>query len=124
MTALFRNDRIRLKWRRDGSDWQLLAGRRRFGRVMPDPNCAGMWRSTKTFGHRSDMANLGWAKNAVLVAAERELEWELGQQAAINPSKCPEKGGVFRPKSSPVRQNGSAARRERNALSTHPGAAP
>jgi hypothetical protein len=27
-------------------------------------------------GRPSDIANLSWAKNAVLVMAEREMEWE------------------------------------------------
>src|SRR5215831_10462522 len=65
-----------LTWRRDGAGWVLLAGRRRFGRVVPDIKYPGMWRSTLSGGRLSDMANLAWAKNAVLVAAERELEWE------------------------------------------------
>jgi hypothetical protein len=37
----------------------------------------------------SDMSNLSWAKNAVLIAAERELEWEARDLAAIDPRKCP-----------------------------------
>jgi hypothetical protein len=48
------------------------------------------------------MANLAWAKNAVLVAAERELEWEA--RVATAPSKCPEKRGVFGTAASPVVQ--------------------
>jgi len=50
------------------------------------------------------MANLAWAKNAVLIAAERELEWEERQRAANYPSKCPEKRGVFEDAASPVAQ--------------------
>jgi len=35
-----------------------------------------MWRSIMPDGRLSDMANISWAKNAVLVMAERELEYE------------------------------------------------
>ncbi len=40
-------------------------------------------------GRLSDMANLSWSKNAVLVAAQRELDYE----AANDPSKCSVKRG-------------------------------
>jgi len=93
-----------LTWHRDGADWILLAGRRRFGRVIPDSQYPGMWRSRLSGGRLSDMANLAWAKNAVLVAAERELEWEEHQRAANHPSKCPENRGVFEDAASPVAQ--------------------
>src|SRR5262245_23007076 len=53
----------------------------------------------------SDMANLSWAKNAVLIAAERELDYER----AIDPSKCPVKGGVSSNGSSPMRYFSEAA---------------
>jgi hypothetical protein len=85
--------RSSLTWHRDGADWVLLAGRRHFGRVVRDGQHPNMWRSTLLGGRLSDMANLAWAKNAVLVAAEREIEWET--RAANTPSKCPEKRGVF-----------------------------
>jgi hypothetical protein len=52
------------------------------GRVIPDSKYPGMWRSTLSGGRLSDMANISWAKNAVLVAAERELEWEGKKKAA------------------------------------------
>jgi hypothetical protein len=71
-----------LRWRRDGDGWVLACGRRRFGRVHPDPKWPGMWRSAMPEGRPSDMANLAWAKNAVLVRAERELEWEARHEAA------------------------------------------
>jgi hypothetical protein len=122
-TPNFRNDRVSLLWRRDGADWLLLADRRRMGRVVPDSRLAGMWRSIKSRGRLSDMANLSWSKNAVLTAAERDLAFEDRQRRATDPQKCPVNGGVFRPESLPVRKNGSAARRERNALPTHPGPA-
>jgi hypothetical protein len=89
-----------LAWRRDGDGWLLLAGRRRLGRVMPDPKHAGMWRSLKSGGRLAEPANLSWAKNAVLIAAERELEYA---QRATDPAKCPEKRSVFNASSSLVR---------------------
>jgi hypothetical protein len=95
-----------LAWRRDGNGWLLLAKRRRFGRVVPDPEHAGMWRSLKSGGQLSEPANLSWAKNAVLVAAERELDFE---RRAIDPPKCPQKRAVFSASSSLVRQNGVGA---------------
>jgi hypothetical protein len=98
-------------WRRDGAGWLLLHGRRRFGRVVPDAKHPGMWRSLKLQGRRSESANLSWAKNAVLVAAERELDFE---RRAIVPSECQEKRGVFSRPSSLVRQNELGARRGRS----------
>jgi hypothetical protein len=71
-----------LTWKRDGTDWILLVGRRKFGRVIPDSKYPGMYRSVMPDGSLSDMANLSWSKNAVLASAERELEWEARQQAA------------------------------------------
>ena len=47
--------RSQLKWKRDGSDWVLLRGRRRMGRVTPDVQYAGMWRSPKSGGRVSDI---------------------------------------------------------------------
>jgi len=78
-----------LQWKRDGADWVLFCNHRRMGRVVPDSKYPGMWRSVKPRGRLSDLANLSWAKNAVLVAAERELEWEARDVAAIDPPKCP-----------------------------------
>jgi hypothetical protein len=60
-----------LRWRRVGTDWILECGRRRLGRVYPNGTHPGMWRSTLPDGRPSDMANLSWAKNAVLAMAER-----------------------------------------------------
>jgi hypothetical protein len=91
-----------LTWRRDGLDWVLLAGKRRMGRVKPDIRWPGMWRSTLSGGRLSDMANLAWSKNAVLVAAERELEFEDRTQTGKHPSKCPENRGVLGQGSPPV----------------------
>ena len=75
-------DTRQLVWRRDGNDWVLYAGRRRFGRIWPDSRYPGMWRSTLANGRPSDMANITWAKNAVFVAAERELQWSTRNEAA------------------------------------------
>jgi hypothetical protein len=75
-------DTRQLVWRRDGNDWVHYAGRRRFGRVWPDSKYSSMWRSALADGRPSDMANIAWAKNAVLVAAERELEWSIRNKAA------------------------------------------
>ena len=85
-----------LAWRRDGAGWVLLYKRRRMGRVLPDDQHRGMYRSVLSRGRLSDMASLSWAKNAVLVAAERELEFEHRSRPTNDPSKCPEKGGVLR----------------------------
>ena len=48
-----------------------------------------MWRSRRADGQLSDMANLSWAKAAVLAAAERD----------IAPPKSPVKRTVFESKS-------------------------
>jgi hypothetical protein len=82
-----------LRWHRDGADWVLLAGRRRFGRVVPDGKYPGMWRSVLSGGRLSDMANLAWSKNAVLLAAEREMDWE--QRTAIASPKSQENELAF-----------------------------
>jgi hypothetical protein len=96
-----------LNWHRDGEDWILLCGRRRFGRVVPDSKYSAMYRSVLSGGRLSDMANLAWAKNAVLVAAEREMEYEA--RVAIGLAKCPEKRGVFQAAAPPIAPNGEAA---------------
>jgi hypothetical protein len=70
--------------------WQGLArlfdGKRRFGDVVPDAKHPGMWRCVLSDGRLSDMANLSWARNAVLEAATRELEYEARQREGIDPS--------------------------------------
>jgi hypothetical protein len=81
-----------LAWKRDGADWVFLHKRRRMGRVRPDSEHRGMYRVVLSRGRFSDMANLSWAKDAALAAAIRELEWEA-KPRAIDPSKCPVKGG-------------------------------
>jgi hypothetical protein len=96
-----------LVWRRNGNDWILLAGRRRFGRVVPDSKYPGMWRSVKSDGRLSDLGNLSWAKNAVLIAAQRELEWEDPNRRAITLSKSQQIAPVFESKSSPMRFSAS-----------------
>ena len=72
-----------LQWKQSESDWILYHGRRRMGRVVPDGKYPGMWRSVISRSQLSDMANLSWSKNAVLLAAERELAWEANQYAAL-----------------------------------------
>ena len=87
-----------LAWKRDGADWLLLHKRRRMGRVAPDHEHAGMYRGVLVRGRLSDMANLSWAKDAALAAAIRELEYEARgtrRHRAINPPKCPVKGGFL-----------------------------
>ena len=90
-----------LSWRRERNGWLLIAGRRRFGRVVPAKH-SGMWQSTRGDGQPSDIANLSWAKNAVLAAAELELQFEDRQRRAIDPPKSPEKQGVFNDSAPPV----------------------
>jgi hypothetical protein len=92
-----------LTWRRHGTAWRLFVGRRRFGDVVPDSKYPDMWRSVKSGGQLSDMANLSWAKNAVLIAAQRELEWEARNRRAITPSKTQQIAPVFESRSSPMR---------------------
>jgi hypothetical protein len=75
--------RSKLRWWRDGSDWILLHGRRRMGRIVPDSQYPGMFRSVKSHG-LSDMANLSWSKDSVVAAAILDLAWH----AATDPSKC------------------------------------
>jgi hypothetical protein len=84
-----------LHWRRIGSGWRLFDGRRRFGEIVPDSTYPMMWRPVLTGGRLGDTANITWAKHAVLEAAVRELEWEGRCNRATDPSKCPEKRGVF-----------------------------
>jgi hypothetical protein len=74
-----------LAWHRDSGDWILRHNKRRMGRVVPDHEHSGMWRSLKSGGRVSDMANLSWAKNAVLEAATRELEYEAHHRPVITP---------------------------------------
>ncbi len=42
--------RSQLKWTREGDAWILLYRRRRMGRVVPDKDHSGMWRSVKVDG--------------------------------------------------------------------------
>jgi hypothetical protein len=48
-----------MHWIREGADWVLKFNRRQW---------PGMWRSRRADGQLSDMANLSWAKHAVLAA--------------------------------------------------------
>jgi hypothetical protein len=47
-----------------------------------------MWRSLKSGSQLSEPANRSWAKNAVLIAAERELEFEHRSRAASDLYEC------------------------------------
>ena len=93
-----------LQWKRDGNDWLLCLGRRRFGRVVPEAKWLGMFRSVLSGDRLSDMANLTWSKNAVLDAAVRELEWEARREPATDPRKPQQKRDVFQGRASPMRQ--------------------
>jgi hypothetical protein len=104
-----RSSSASLVWKRDGTGWLLLAGRRRFGRVTPDPNVPGMWRSVRDDGRPSDYANLSWSKNSVLTVAERELEFEDRGRCATDPRNTAVNGGVFQGSRSPVRPNSRGA---------------
>jgi hypothetical protein len=54
-----------------------------------------MFRPLLSGRRLGDMANLAWAKNSVLDAAVRELEWEAHHKAATDPRKSQENGVVF-----------------------------
>src|SRR5262245_31913855 len=88
-----------LTWRRSTKGWRLYAGSRCFGEVIQDSTYPGMCRA-RLSGWFSVMANLSWARNAVLEAAVREIEYEERQQAAKTPSISQQLGGVFQTKSS------------------------
>jgi hypothetical protein len=93
--------RSQLKWTREGDAWILLYRRRRTGRVVPNKNHPGMWRSVKVDGILSDTANLSWSKDNVMAQAIREVAWN----AANYPQKCPVKRGSREQKSPPMRLN-------------------
>ena len=93
--------RSQLKWTREGDAWIWLYRRRRMGRVVPDKDYPGMWRSIKVDRVLSDMANLARSKDCLMAQAVREVIWD----AANNPSKPQQNTGSFRPKSSPMRLN-------------------
>jgi hypothetical protein len=78
-----------MHWMREGTDWVLKFNRRKLGRVFPDDRYSSMWRSRRADGQLSDMANLSWAKHAVLAVAER----------AFSPPKSPVKRTLFETKS-------------------------
>jgi hypothetical protein len=89
------SDAADMYWVRDGDGWVLKLGRRKLGRVFPDKQYPGMWRSRRADGRLSNMGNLSWAKNAVFGAAERDIQ----------PSKMPIKHAFSEGKSPPVRLN-------------------
>ena len=71
------------------------------GRVVPDKDHPGMWRSVKGNAILSGVANLSWSKDNVMAQAIREVAYE----SANSPSKPQQNRGSFRPKSSPIRLN-------------------
>src|SRR5262249_43971570 len=74
----------RRHWRKSGRGWRLYDEHgRKFGAVFPDANIRGMWRTPLAGGRMSDMANLSWARAAVIEAAIRDLEWEARHPAAV-----------------------------------------
>jgi hypothetical protein len=95
------------EWRRVGREWRLFLGRRCFGRVVPDPAHPSMWRSIMPNRRLSGMANLPWAKAAVLASAEREIEYAA--RSANRHAFTEENEGVFAQGPSPVRSNGLEA---------------
>jgi hypothetical protein len=97
--------RSQLKWAREGDAWILLYRRRRMGRVVPDKEHPGMWRSVKVDGILSEAANLCWSKNNVMAQAIREVAWD----AANTPSKSQQNRGCCEQKSTPIRLNASGA---------------
>jgi hypothetical protein len=93
--------RSQLKWAREDDAWILLYRRRRMGRVVPDKNHSGMWRSVKVDGILSDTANLCWSKDNVMAQAIREVAWDT----ANDPQKRPVKRGSREQKPPPMRLN-------------------
>jgi hypothetical protein len=81
-----------LTWRKVGNCWQLFAGKRRFGKIVPDSKHPGMWRCPLSGGRLSDMANLTWARNAVMEAAIREIP---SPTSGKYPLDFPAKRGCF-----------------------------
>lgn len=76
---------VRFTWKRNGDGWRLYYDRRKFGRVVPDTQYRGMWRSSLHNIGLSDIANLSRARDAAMRAAIRELEYEHRQQATCGP---------------------------------------
>ena len=58
----------------------------RLGRVVPDSRYPKMYRLVRADGRLSDMANLSWAKDAVLGSAIRDLAWDAANRPP-KPSK-------------------------------------
>ena len=83
-----------LTWRKSAKGWRLFAGKRRFGSVIPDSKYPGMWRVPLSDGRLSDMANMSWARNAVLATAVREIEYEARLTPVIEALNSQQIGGV------------------------------
>ena len=96
-----------LQWDRDGDCWLLRLGRRRLGRVVPDAKWPGMWRSVMPDGSLSDMANITWAKDAVVRSATRDLDYVPNVQS--HPRNTSKTTAVLTPGPRPSRKTGEAA---------------
>jgi hypothetical protein len=95
-----------LTWKRAGTGWRLFNKSRCFGDVVPDSKYPNMWRIVLHDGRLSDMANLSWARSAVMDAAVRELAYEARSRGRAFSA---ENGAVFQGKRSLVRRNRSGA---------------
>ena len=74
-----------LAWKREGTDWVLKAGKRRFGRVVPDATYPGMWRPVLLNRPLGSTASASGCESIILDAAVRELEWEIAQRSVRHP---------------------------------------
>jgi hypothetical protein len=86
-----------LEWKRDGADWVLMCRRRRMGRVVPDTEHAGMWRSVMTRGRLSDMANSPGARARSLRLPSATWNMKLGTRLCATVPQCSASGGCRKP---------------------------
>jgi hypothetical protein len=92
--------RLVFQWKQDGDTWTMYAGRRKFGSIVRDAVYPDMWRRVIQ-GGVTDMANLTRAKDAVRVAADRELDH---QQRAKSLDFTGQNEAIFEAASSPMRK--------------------
>jgi len=85
-----------MHWIREGADWVLKFNRRELGRVFPDDRYPNMWRSRRADGRLSDIANLSWAKNAVLIEVESD-QAHTRAKLKKSPLKAGQYQGVMTP---------------------------
>ena len=82
--------RSQLKWTREGDAWILLYRRRRMGRVVPDTDHPGMWRSIKGSGPKR------YGQPELVQGCCPGSSREGGRlRACKHPLKTPPKQGVF-----------------------------